>query len=52
MGISILSYAGQVRIGILGDEGLLADPGTLLDAFEAELDLLLARALELEEPTS
>jgi WS/DGAT/MGAT family acyltransferase len=52
LGISILSYAGQVRIGILADEGLLSDPGTLLDAFEAELDLLLARALELEEPTS
>jgi hypothetical protein len=52
LGISILGYAGQVRIGILADRGLVADPGTLLATFHSEFDLLLARALEADEPTA
>lgn len=49
LGVSILSYAGQVRIGILADEGLVPAPEAVLDAFQAEFDLLLRRAREAEE---
>jgi hypothetical protein len=49
LGISILSYAGQVRIGILADAGLVPDPGELLADFCDEFDLLLSRALETAE---
>ena len=52
LGISILSYAGQVRIGVLADKELVADPGILLTAFRSEFDLLLTRALEAGEPAS
>ena len=51
LGVSILSYAGLVRIGVLADKSLVADPETLLAAFHSEFDLLLARALE-EDPAA
>lgn len=37
LGISILSYAGTVRVGVLADTAVMNDPQALLDAFEAEL---------------
>lgn len=37
MGISILSYAGSLRVGITTDAGLVPDPHVLVDAFHAEL---------------
>jgi hypothetical protein len=52
LGISILSYAGRVRVGILADEGLLAKPARLLDAFQSEFDLLLDQALAMDEPAA
>lgn len=45
MGVSILSYAGVVRIGIAADRNLVADPSVLARSVEAELDDL-ARAAE------
>lgn len=37
LGVSVLSYAGTVVVGILADTGTLPDPGGLVTAFEAEL---------------
>jgi WS/DGAT/MGAT family acyltransferase len=37
LGISILSYAGQVFVGIATDAGLIPDPGAIVEAFQAEL---------------
>ena len=38
LGVSLLSYAGEVRIGVRSDVAVLEDPQRLVDAFEAELD--------------
>ena len=47
VGISILSYAGRVYLGVATDAGLVPDPQTVLDGVYAELDRLkvLARAV-------
>jgi WS/DGAT/MGAT family acyltransferase len=42
LGISIFSYDGDVTVGFSVDAGLVPDPGTVIDALDAELDLLLA----------
>ncbi len=52
VGISILSYVGQLRVGVLTDAGLVPDPEAIVDAFQDEFQELLARALEAEEPPS
>ena len=44
LGVSILSYAGEVRLGVLTDEGLVPDPEAIISAFHTEFDELLARA--------
>ena len=49
LAISILSYAGQVRLGFLTDQGLVPDPETLVAAFHDEHQALLARAYEAQE---
>jgi diacylglycerol O-acyltransferase / wax synthase len=38
LGVSILSYAGEVRIGIATDAGLVPDPGAIVADFQDELD--------------
>jgi diacylglycerol O-acyltransferase len=46
MGVSIISYAAQVWLGVATDEGLVPDPQNIIDAFEAEfaaLDRLTAQ---------
>jgi diacylglycerol O-acyltransferase / wax synthase len=40
LGVSILSYAGQVRLGVATDIGLVPDPDTIVGAFQAEFELL------------
>jgi WS/DGAT/MGAT family acyltransferase len=44
MGVSILSYAGEVRLGIMTDEGLVPDPEIILEGFQAEFAELLGIA--------
>lgn len=44
MALSILSYAGEVRLGILTDEGLVPGPETILTEFQAEFEALLVAA--------
>jgi len=41
LGVSILSYAGQVRLGVATDCGLVPDPGTIVDAFQDEMEAML-----------
>ena len=40
LGISILSYAGGVMLGVATDEGLVADPEKIVDGFEREFKSL------------
>jgi diacylglycerol O-acyltransferase len=42
--LSILSYASEVRLGVLTDEGLVPDPGMIVAAFLEEFEVLFARA--------
>jgi WS/DGAT/MGAT family acyltransferase len=43
LGVSIISYNGNVTLGLMSDAGLVPDPGALLDAARRELDTLNAR---------
>jgi diacylglycerol O-acyltransferase / wax synthase len=45
LGISIISYAGHVRLGLASDAGLVPDPEVIVQGFHEELDALRARAL-------
>ena len=41
MGISILSYAGRIQFGLITDEGLVPDPGRIVERFGDEFDKLM-----------
>jgi WS/DGAT/MGAT family acyltransferase len=52
LGLSILSYAGQVFLGVATDAGLVPDPQTIIDGFYAEYEALLElveQAKEIEQ---
>jgi len=42
LGVSILSYAGQVRLGVATDVGLVPDPGAIVEDFQQEMKAMLA----------
>ncbi len=42
IGISILSFAGKVQVGVMADEALMPDPSSLVRAFEDEFEALRA----------
>ena len=44
LGVSILSYNGQVWLGTITDAGLVPDPDSIISAFHAEFDELLEEA--------
>jgi WS/DGAT/MGAT family acyltransferase len=44
LGVSILSYAGFVRLGVAVDAGLVPDPGTIISHFHHELAVLAEEA--------
>ena len=44
LGISIISYSGQVSLGVMLDEGLVEEPSAILVAFASELAALAAVA--------
>jgi len=48
LGVSILSYAGQVRLGVATDEGLIPDPDAIIGAFQAEFELLMRLAPKMQ----
>ncbi len=41
VGVSVLSYAGQVFFGVIADEALIADPQAVVDRFGPEFERLL-----------
>jgi WS/DGAT/MGAT family acyltransferase len=41
LGVSILSYAGQVRLGVVSDVGLVPDPASVITAFQNEMRTML-----------
>ena len=43
LGVSLLSYAGQVWVGVQSDVGLVPDPERIISAFEEELEALRLR---------
>jgi diacylglycerol O-acyltransferase len=48
LGISILSYNGLVRLGVISDRDVVSDPQAVITAFHEEFDALLALAQTLE----
>ncbi len=44
IGVSLLSYAGHVTVGVSSDRAQLADPQFVIDAFCAELETMLGRS--------
>jgi hypothetical protein len=44
VGVSILSYAGKVFIGMIADRELIADPQQVVDRFGPEFERLLLSA--------
>jgi hypothetical protein len=46
--LSISSYAGQVRLGVATDQGLIPDPEVIVADFYAEFDALLALTRQRE----
>lgn len=43
LGISVLSYAGSVMMGVMSDDGVIEDPSEITTAFEDELTELARR---------
>ena len=52
MGLSILSYAGEVRIGVATDAGLVPDPGGLVVGMEQEFHAMSRLAEEVARRVS
>jgi WS/DGAT/MGAT family acyltransferase len=51
LGVSIISYAGQVRVGVISDRELVPDPEAVIAYFYDELDALSAlRSGDLASP--
>jgi diacylglycerol O-acyltransferase len=48
LNLNIVSYAGQVRLGVATDEGLVPDPEVIVAEFQVEFEALQASAGELE----
>ncbi len=48
LGLSVLSYAGEVWLGVQTDTGLIPDPQRILDGFTAEFEALSALPREVE----
>ncbi|MFI5280020.1 MAG: WS/DGAT domain-containing protein, partial [Gemmatimonadales bacterium] len=40
VGISVMTFAGNAQVGVIADTRVLADPGLLVRAIEAEFDAL------------
>ena len=49
MGISILSYAGEVRLGVATDTGLVPDPEIIIKGFHEELELMMELVRQVED---
>ncbi len=49
LGVGIVSYNGQVRVGIISDRDIVPDPEAVGAAFHQEFDALLAEATTLDD---
>ena len=49
LGISIISYAGEVNLGLIVDEGLVSDPESIMSAFEAQFERMTSAAANLAD---
>jgi len=52
LGVSFLSYAGEVGVGVISDAGLVPDPEAIVAGFQTEFDALLAQAEGVGETAS
>jgi len=52
VGVSILSYVGEVRLGVITDVNLVPDPAAIINDFHDEFQSLLAAAQDVEEKVS
>lgn len=52
LGVSILSYAGKVVVGIASDAGLIPDPAAIVDAFHREFNSLSRTVARAEKPAA
>jgi diacylglycerol O-acyltransferase / wax synthase len=50
LGISILSYAGGVMLGIATDAGLVPDPQRIVEAFNVEFEALRKASFQAAKP--
>jgi len=48
--LTILSYAGQVRVGVISDRDTVSDPETVVADFHDEIDTLLTLARQPKGP--
>lgn len=46
LGVSIFSYNGTVRLGVITDMKLMPDPHQIIDGFHDEFDMLMALVAE------
>ena len=46
LGVSILSYAGQVRLGVATDSGLVPDPQSIIQAFQEEMTAMMTEDVQ------
>jgi WS/DGAT/MGAT family acyltransferase len=44
LGVSIISYAGEVRLGVATDSGLVPRPQEIIDAFQEEVAAMMAES--------
>jgi hypothetical protein len=49
LGVGIVSYNGQVRVGIISDRDIVPDPEAVGAAFQQEFDALLSQAVAMED---
>jgi hypothetical protein len=49
LGLNIVSYAGQIRMGIATDHGLVPDPERIIAAFHVEFEALQASVASVED---
>lgn len=52
MGVSIMSYCGNVTLGVITDAGLVADPQAITAAFENEFNVLRDACIGAPGPSS
>jgi len=52
LGVSILSYAGRVWMGVITDAGLVPDPDAIIAAFNLEYSALVEAARQATEPST